>query len=112
MQQRYFDALGNGAFHRIAYTDWGNAANTHVVVCVHGLARNSRDFDYLAAALAPEGLAVAVVLNPLDGLDTFTPGCDDTFGLVDAETVGPDGLTLALVGAVTGGALPVETGPT
>src|SRR5258707_13467398 len=54
MQQRYFDALGNGAFHRIAYTDWGNAANTHVVVCVHGLARNSRDFDYLAAALAPD----------------------------------------------------------
>ncbi len=54
MQQRYFDALGNGAFHRIAYTDWGNAANRHVVVCVHGLARNSRDFDYLAAALAPD----------------------------------------------------------
>jgi pimeloyl-ACP methyl ester carboxylesterase len=54
MQQRYFHALGNGAFHRIAYTEWGNAANPHVVVCVHGLARNSRDFDYLAAALAPD----------------------------------------------------------
>jgi pimeloyl-ACP methyl ester carboxylesterase len=54
MQQRYFHALGNGAFHRIAYTDWGNAANPHVVVCVHGLARNSRDFDYLAGALAPD----------------------------------------------------------
>ena len=51
MQQRYFHALGNGAFHRVAYTDWGNGANPHVVVCVHGLARNSRDFDYLAAAL-------------------------------------------------------------
>src|SRR5918911_815976 len=54
MQQRYFHALGNGAFHRIAYTDWGQTANAHVVVCVHGLARNSRDFDYLAAALTPE----------------------------------------------------------
>ena len=54
MQQRYFHALGNGAFHRIAYTDWGNAGNPHVVVCVHGLARNSRDFDYLADALTPE----------------------------------------------------------
>jgi len=54
MQQRYFHALGNGAFHRIAYTEWGNAANPHVVVCVHGLARNSRDFDYLAGALAPD----------------------------------------------------------
>ena len=54
MQQRYFHALGNGAFHRIAYTDWGDGANPHVVVCVHGLARNSRDFDYLAKALTPE----------------------------------------------------------
>ncbi|HET7364455.1 MAG TPA: alpha/beta hydrolase [Burkholderiales bacterium] len=54
MQQQYFHALGSGAFHRIAYTDWGRAANPHVVVCVHGLARNSRDFDYLAAALAAD----------------------------------------------------------
>jgi|GraSoi_2013_60cm_1033757.scaffolds.fasta_scaffold04165_2 pimeloyl-ACP methyl ester carboxylesterase len=54
MQQRYFQALGNGSFHRIAYTDWGHVGNPHVVLCVHGLARNSRDFDYLAAALTPE----------------------------------------------------------
>ena len=54
MQQRHFHALGNGSFHRIAYTDWGNAANPHIVLCVHGLARNSRDFDYLAAALAAD----------------------------------------------------------
>ena len=51
MRQEYFHALGNGAFHRIAYTDWGERANPHVVLCVHGLARNSRDFDFLAAAL-------------------------------------------------------------
>ena len=54
MRQLYFHALGNGSFHRIAYTEWGHAANPHAVVCVHGLARNSRDFDYLAAALTPE----------------------------------------------------------
>src|SRR5207244_13420708 len=40
--------------HRIAYTLWGHVGNPHVVLCVHGLARNSRDFDYLAAALTPE----------------------------------------------------------
>jgi len=51
VRQEYFHALGNGAFHRIAYTDWGERANPHVVLCVHGLARNSRDFDFLAAAL-------------------------------------------------------------
>lgn len=54
MRQESFQSLGNGSFHRIAYTEWGQAANPHAVVCVHGLARNSRDFDYLAAALTPE----------------------------------------------------------
>src|SRR5258706_7510764 len=54
MQQRYSQTLGTGSFHRIAYTDWGHVGNPHVVLCVHGLARNSRDFDYLAAALTPE----------------------------------------------------------
>ena len=53
MRHESFQALANNSFHRIAYTDWGNASNTHVVVCVHGLARNSRDFDYLAEALTP-----------------------------------------------------------
>lgn len=37
----------------MAYTEWGDPANPRVVVCVHGLTRNGRDFDRLAAALAP-----------------------------------------------------------
>jgi pimeloyl-ACP methyl ester carboxylesterase len=53
MRQESFQALADGSFHRIAYTDWGSISHPHVVVCVHGLARNSRDFDFLAAALAP-----------------------------------------------------------
>jgi len=51
VQPSFFYSLGAGGFHRIAYTDWGDPANPHVVACVHGLARNSRDFDFLAAAL-------------------------------------------------------------
>lgn len=54
MRREFFHSLGNGSFHRIAYTDWGDLANPHVVLCVHGLARNSRDFDFLAAALADD----------------------------------------------------------
>src|SRR5262245_3924648 len=54
MRQRYFFALGDGAFHRIAYTEWGQPSTAHTVVCVHGLARNSRDFDFLAPALTPQ----------------------------------------------------------
>ena len=52
MRQDSFLSLGTGGFHRIAYTDWGDPLNPHVVACVHGLARNSRDFDFLAAELA------------------------------------------------------------
>jgi pimeloyl-ACP methyl ester carboxylesterase len=36
----------------LAYYEWGDAANPDVVVCVHGLSRNGRDFDSLAQALA------------------------------------------------------------
>ncbi len=46
--------LSNSGFHRIHYTDWGDAASERVVICVHGLSRNCRDFDFLAAALADD----------------------------------------------------------
>ena len=39
--------------HRMAYWQWGDAANPHVVLCVHGLSRQGRDFDVLAQALSP-----------------------------------------------------------
>lgn len=38
--------------HRMAYTEWGDAANPRVLICVHGLTRVGRDFDDLARALA------------------------------------------------------------
>jgi len=41
-------------FHKLFYTDWGDPASRHVVICVHGLTRNCRDFDFLAQALASE----------------------------------------------------------
>ena len=43
------DATGS---HRMAWWQWGDAAAGHVVVCVHGLSRQGRDFDTLAAALS------------------------------------------------------------
>ena len=51
MIEDHFSSLGPHGFHRIAYTEWGNAANPHIVMCVHGLTRNSRDFDVLAQSL-------------------------------------------------------------
>jgi len=48
------DTAGSPA-HRMAYWEWnatGNPAHPHVVVCVHGLSRQGRDFDTLARALS------------------------------------------------------------
>jgi len=53
-----FLALGPHGFHRVAYVEWGNPDGLHLVVCVHGLTRNSRDFDELAAGLADRGCRV------------------------------------------------------
>ena len=32
---------------RLAYYEWGEAANPRVALCLHGLSRNARDFDWL-----------------------------------------------------------------
>lgn len=42
------DASGG---HRMAYWQWGNPTGAHVVLCVHGLTRQGRDFDALAQVL-------------------------------------------------------------
>lgn len=39
---------------RVAYWEWGDPENPRVVVCVHGLTRQGRDFDVLARALADD----------------------------------------------------------
>lgn len=44
-------SIGRLGYHRIAYRDWGDPA-APVVFCVHGLSRNSRDFDPLASELS------------------------------------------------------------
>ena len=54
----HFASLGPHGFHRVAYTDWGAEDARHIVVCVHGLTRNSRDFDELASYLAVRGCRV------------------------------------------------------
>lgn len=40
--------------HKMVYRSWGQPDNPRVLICVHGLARNGRDFDDLARALSTE----------------------------------------------------------
>ncbi|MDZ4251789.1 MAG: alpha/beta hydrolase [Sulfuritalea sp.] len=60
LSQQSFLSLGPDGFHRIAYTDWGDTRNPRVVLCVHGLSRNCRDFDRLAAALESDHRVVCM----------------------------------------------------
>lgn len=46
--------LDGRGLHRMAYWEWGDPANPRVLVCVHGLSRQGRDFDTLARACAAE----------------------------------------------------------
>ena len=46
--------LSARGLHRMAYWEWGDAANPRVLVCVHGLSRQGRDFDVLAQAMSAE----------------------------------------------------------
>lgn len=38
--------------HRMAYWQWGDETNPRILICVHGLSRQGRDFDTLARALS------------------------------------------------------------
>lgn len=50
--QRTVQCIGPSGLHRMAYTEWGARDNPRVLVCVHGLTRNGRDFDALAEAMS------------------------------------------------------------
>lgn len=54
MREHSVRCLGPHGFHRMAYSEWGDPANPRVLICVHGLTRNGRDFDVLANALASD----------------------------------------------------------
>ena len=47
----HVQCLSTAGLHRMAYWEWGEHSNPRVLVCVHGLSRQGRDFDTLARAL-------------------------------------------------------------
>ena len=50
----FVPCLDTQGLHRMAYWEWGERDNPRVVVCVHGLTRQGRDFDTLARVLAAD----------------------------------------------------------
>jgi pimeloyl-ACP methyl ester carboxylesterase len=64
--------LTASGFHRIRYWEWGEPGNGRVLICVHGLTRNGRDFDTLARRLA----------------DRYRILCPDIAGRGDSDWIG------------------------
>jgi pimeloyl-ACP methyl ester carboxylesterase len=52
-RQRRVQCASPSGLHRLAYLEWGAHDNPEVAICVHGLTRCARDFDFLARELAP-----------------------------------------------------------
>lgn len=50
--------------HRMAWWSWGDPSAAHVVVCVHGLTRQGRDFDRLAQTLVERSVSPIHVVCP------------------------------------------------
>ena len=72
--------LSTKGFHRIAYVEWSPDADDIPVICLHGLTRQGRDFDYLAADLAKRGRRV--ICPDLPGRGRSDPLADpDDYGL-------------------------------
>lgn len=55
---RHVSCLDAQGLHRMAYWEWGDPTLEEVTVCAHGLTRQGRDFDTLAADLVAAGRRV------------------------------------------------------
>lgn len=51
-KHRFLKALSPTGFTQVHYTEWGLTSSQPPVICVHGMTRNCRDFDYLAQDLS------------------------------------------------------------
>ncbi|MCE3044950.1 alpha/beta fold hydrolase [Legionella sp. 16cNR16C] len=52
-KEHYFSGFTGEGFHEVHYTEWGNASSPFPpIICIHGLARNRRDFTALANFLS------------------------------------------------------------
>jgi len=78
-RRRHFTSLSPHGFHRVVYFEWGEPANPRVVLCVHGIGRNGRDFDVFAEALSSTHRVLAVDMPGRGESDWLTDANDYVF---------------------------------
>ena len=117
-RRRSVQCITPKGLHRIAYLEWGDPRNKDVLVCVHGLARSSRDFDDLARALcghfrvacpdlAGRGDSDRLVDPALYVVPTYVSDMVTLIARLDAESVNWVGTSL---GGLVGMALAAQPG--
>jgi pimeloyl-ACP methyl ester carboxylesterase len=90
--------LDSRGLHRLAWWEWGDANNPRVLVCVHGLARQGRDFDTLAAQMSAHYRVVCPdiagrgesdwLANPMDyAIPNYVADMVTLLARVNAQTV-------------------------
>ena len=117
-RQRFFSALDPHGFHRVAYLEWGRADAAQTVICVHGLTRNSHDFDALAAALVSNYRVVCPDVVGRGASDWLTHKNDYGFALYQSDaaaliarlsvSISAGGFLTSMLGPVVGRQRAVE----
>ena len=85
MSLESFLSLGPHGFHRIAYTAWGDRGSRRRVLCMHGLTRNARDFDWLARTLQRDSHVVCMDAAGRGASEWLEHKPDYTFRLYQAD---------------------------
>lgn len=60
MQQHFLQYHWDGQHYTVGYRAHGEASNPNVLLCVHGISRNARDFDTLGEALSDRYYVIAL----------------------------------------------------
>lgn len=73
--------------HEISYTQWGDPNNPRVLLCLHGLTRNGRDFDVLAAQMATDYRVICPDMAGRGKSDWLSDPSDYHYPLYVADTL-------------------------
>jgi pimeloyl-ACP methyl ester carboxylesterase len=87
MRERSVQCASPHGLHRVHYTEWGAEDNPKVLMCVHGLTRNCRDFDFLAQALEGDYRVVCPDIAGRGGSEWLKASDDYGFPLYVADMV-------------------------
>lgn len=87
MREHSVQCMGPHGLHRMTYVEWGDPDNQKVLLCVHGLTRNARDFDALAQALSSDYRVICPDVVGRGNSDWLKVKSDYTFPLYVSDMV-------------------------